>query len=67
MEVRDAESGQLTRTLWVDRRTFLVQKVVFFEDDRRVRTLEIERLILNQGLTANEILVLPRAASTIRG
>jgi hypothetical protein len=67
MEVRDAESGRLTRTLWVDRRTFLVQKVVFFEDDRRVRTLEIERLLLNQGLTADEILVLPRAASTIRG
>jgi hypothetical protein len=67
MEVRDAESGRLTRTLWVDRRTFLVQKVVFFEDDRRVRTLEVERLILNQGLTADEILVLPRAASTIRG
>jgi len=67
VEVRDTESGQLTRTLWVDRRTFLVQKVVFFEDDRRVRTLEIERLLLNQGLTADEILVLPRAASTIRG
>jgi len=67
MEVRDAESGRLTQTLWFDRRTFLVQKVVFFEDDRRVRTLEIERLLLNQGLTADEILVLPRAASTIRG
>jgi hypothetical protein len=67
IEVRDTESGRLTRTLWVDRRTFLVQKVVFFEDDRRVRTLEIERLLLNQGFTADEILVLPRAASTIRG
>lgn len=67
VEVRDTESGQLTRTLWVDRKTFLVQKVVFFEDDRRVRTLEIERLLLNQGFTADEILVLPRAASTIRG
>ena len=67
MEVRDAESGRLTQTLWFDRRTFLVQKVVFFEDDRRVRTLEIERLLLNQGLTTDEILVLPRAASTIRG
>jgi hypothetical protein len=67
VEVRDTESGRMTRTLWVDRRTFLVQKVVFFEDDRRVRTLEIERLILNQGFTADEILVLPRAASTIRG
>jgi hypothetical protein len=67
MEVRDAESGRLTRTLWVDRRTFLVQKVVFFEDDRRIRTLEVERLLLNQGFTADEILVLPRAASTIRG
>jgi hypothetical protein len=67
MEVRDAESGRLTQTLWFDRSTFLIQKVVFFEDDRRVRTLEIERLLLNQGLTADEILVLPRAASTIRG
>jgi hypothetical protein len=67
MEVRDAVSGRLTQTLWFDRTTFLVQKVVFFEDDRRVRTLEVERLLLNQGLTADEILVLPRAASTIRG
>lgn len=67
VEVRDTESGRLTRTLWVDRATFLVQKVVFFEDDRRVRTLEVEQLLLNQGFTADEILVLPRAASTIRG
>jgi len=67
MEVRDAKSGRLTQTLWFDRATFLVQKVVFFEDDRRVRTLEVERLLLNQGLTADEILVLPRAATTIRG
>jgi hypothetical protein len=67
MEVRDAVSGRLTQTLWFDRTTFLVQKVVFFEDDRRVRTLEVERLLLNQGLTADEILVLPRAATTIRG
>ena len=67
VEVRDTESGRLARTLWVDRATFLVRKVVFFEDDRRVRTLEVERLLLNQGFTADEILVLPRAASTIRG
>ncbi|MEI6172027.1 MAG: hypothetical protein WCQ45_06095 [bacterium] len=67
MQVRDAKSGRLTQTLWFDRATFLVQKVVFFEDDRRVRTLEVERLFLNQGLTADEVLVLPRAASTIRG
>ena len=67
VEVRDTESGRLTRTLWVDRATFLVRKVVFFEDDRRVRTLDVERLLLNQGFTADEILVLPRAASTIRG
>ena len=67
MEVRDAVSGRLTQTLWFDRTTFLVQRVVFFEDDRRVRTLEVERLLLNQGLTADEILVLPRAATTIRG
>jgi hypothetical protein len=67
MEVRDAKSGRLTQTLWFDRATFLVQKVVFFEDDRRVRTLEVEQLLLNQGFTADEILVLPRAASTIRG
>jgi hypothetical protein len=67
IEVREAESGRLTETLWIDRTTYLIQKIVYFEVERRVRTLEVERWVTDQGLTADEVLALPRAATTIRG
>ncbi len=67
VEIREAKSGRLTQTLWIDRTTYLIRKIVFFEDERRIRTLEVQWLLMDQGLTADDVLVLPRAATTIRG
>jgi len=67
IEVRDAASGQLTRALWIDRATYLIEKIVYFQDDQRVRTLEVGDVRVNQGLTPDDVLVQPRVSVTIRG
>jgi hypothetical protein len=68
LEVRDSRSDELMRMIWVDRETFLIRKVVVFEDGQRSTTLLIERIDIDQGLTEEEILTLPtRGVETIRG
>jgi hypothetical protein len=66
LEVRDSETDELLRMVWVDRENFMVRKVVFFSDEQRARSIRVERITLNQGLTAEEILALPRGAETVR-
>lgn len=67
IEVRDATSGKLTQVLWVDRGTYFIRKVLFYTDDRLTRSIEVERLLINQGLTPEDVLTLPRASVTVRG
>ena len=68
LEVRNTRSDELVRMIWVDRDTFLIRKVVTFEDGQRATTLLIERIDLDQGLTEEEIITLPtRGVETIRG
>jgi hypothetical protein len=68
LEVRDARSGELVRMIWVERDTFLIRKIVVFDDGQRSTTLQIERIDLDQGLTEDEIITLPsRGVETIRG
>jgi hypothetical protein len=67
VEVRDAKSGDLTQALWIDRGTYFIQKVVYYQNGQRVRTIEVERLLMNQGLTINDVMILPRASATVRG
>ncbi len=68
LEVRDAKSNELVRMIWVERDTFLIRKVVAFEDGQRSTTLHVERIDLDQGLTEEEIITLPsRGVETIRG
>jgi len=68
LEVRDSRSDELMRMIWVDRETFLIRKIVVFEDGMRSTTLLVERIDLDQGLTEEEILTLPtRGVETIRG
>lgn len=67
LEVRDAQTDELMRMVWVDRETYFIEKVVFFEEGRRSKTISIERYTINQGLTAEDILFLPRGVPTIRG
>jgi len=67
LEIRDAKSGELTRMIWVDRETFLIRRIVVFEAGQRASTLLVERMDLDQGLTADDILTIPtRGVETIR-
>jgi outer membrane lipoprotein-sorting protein len=67
IEVRDAASGELVQAVWVDRATYLLQRIVYFEDEQRARALEVENMRINQGLTVDEVLVTPSASVTVRG
>jgi hypothetical protein len=67
LEITDAASGELAQMIWIDRDTYFVQKVVFFSEGRRTTSIQLERLTLDQGLTREEILILPRAEESIRG
>jgi len=67
LEASDARTGELVRMVWIDPETFLVRKVVTFADGQRKTSIEVERLNLNQGLTPEEILALPRGVEVIHG
>ena len=67
LEVTHARSGELLRMIWIDRESYLVRKIVFFANGKRATSLRVERITLDQGLTAEEILALPRGVEVIRG
>ncbi|MEW5826850.1 MAG: hypothetical protein AB1778_08475 [Candidatus Bipolaricaulota bacterium] len=66
LEVRNGDTLELMRTLWIDRSTFMVRRVVTFDGGRR-RTVEIENAKVNQGLTAQDVLIIPRGGPVLRG
>lgn len=66
LEVSDSR-GTLTRMIWIDPDTYLVKRMVVFSAGRRTTTVNVERILLNQGLTADEILALPRGVEVIHG
>ncbi|MEN6369200.1 MAG: hypothetical protein ABFD77_05830 [Thermotogota bacterium] len=67
LEVRASDTRQLERMIWIDRRSFLVQKVVFYANGERDRTIRVEEVTVNQGLTAEQVLTLPENAEIVRG
>jgi len=67
LEVREASTGQLSRILWIDRETFFIQKVVFFVNGERGKTIQLQRVDVNQGLTSEDVLTLPPGVEIIRG
>jgi len=67
LEVTDAQSGELVRMIWIDRESFLVKKVVFFTNGMRSTSIRMQWVTLDQGLTTEEILALPRGVEVIRG
>lgn len=67
VEVRETVSGRLVQTLWIDRTTYFIQKIVYSDAERPVRALEVERVVLDQELAPDDVLALPRASATIRG
>ena len=67
LEARDAGSGELVRMTWIDRESYLVQNVVFFVDGQREKTVRIQRIAIDEGLTEEDVLTLPRDVEIIRG
>jgi len=67
LEVRDRKSGALTRMIWLDSDTYFVKKIVFFADEKRTKTINVQRLEIDRGLTADDVLRLPTGALIIRG
>ncbi len=67
LEVSAPKTGDLERMIWIDPETFLVRKVVIFSRGKRETSIELERINLNQGLTAEEVLALPRGVEVIHG
>jgi len=67
LEVTHAQSGELLRMIWIDRESYLVRNVVFFANGKRTASLRVERVTLDQGLTEEAILALPRGVEIIRG
>jgi len=67
LEVRDARTGNLARIVWIDRETFFIHKVVFFVDGERGKTIELQRIDVDQGLTPQDVLTLPSGVEIIRG
>ena len=66
LEVTDLESGNLSCMIRVDRETFLVQKIVFFAEGKRIANIYMQRFSPDIGLTAEAILALPRGVEVIR-
>ena len=60
LEVRDAQTNELIRMVWVDRETYLVQRVVTFKQGQRDATLLVQLIAIDQGLTSEEVLVHPQ-------
>jgi len=67
LEVRAAETGELTRMIWISRDTYYIQKIVFYSEGRRSKTIQLQRITVDQGLTEEDILTLPRGLETLRG
>jgi len=68
LEVRDADTKDLLRMIWVDRDTYLIQKVVTFKAGLRNATLLIQLMTIDQGLTEEDLIPPPQAGvENIRG
>jgi len=53
--------------VWIDRESYFVQKVVFFSDGQRTKTVQLKRITVDKGLTPEEVLTLPRGVEIVRG
>lgn len=66
LKVRDQITDELLRMIYIDRESFLVKKVVFFVDGQRTRSIYVQSITINQGLSPEEIHTLPPGARTVR-
>ncbi|MBN1859303.1 hypothetical protein JW848_08880 [Candidatus Bipolaricaulota bacterium] len=66
LEVTDRASGELSQMIWIDDQTFLITKILQFDQGMLTTTIRLQRPIINSGLTREEILNIPRAGTTLR-
>jgi len=51
LRVRDKTTGKLSRMIYINRENFLVKKIVFFVDGQRARSIYVQQIAVNQGLS----------------
>ncbi len=56
LEIRDAGTKDLLRMIWIDRDTYLIQKVVTFKNGQRSATLLVQLITVDQGLSEVEVI-----------
>ncbi len=66
LEVTDGETGELSQMVWIDEQTFLITKILQFDQGMLTTTVRLQRPVVNSGLTREEILIIPRAGTTLR-
>ena len=66
LEVTDRETGELSQMVWIDEQTFLITKILQFKQGVLTTTIRLQRPTVNSGLTREEILIMPRAGTTLR-
>ena len=68
LEIRDAQSEDLLRMIWIDPVTLLVQKIITFRNGERSTTFLVQSITIDQGLTESDVITpLPDAVPNIRG
>lgn len=68
LEIRDAQSKALLRMIWIDRETYLIQKIVTFMSGQRRATFVVQLITIDQGLTESDVITPPQdGVENIRG
>jgi outer membrane lipoprotein-sorting protein len=68
LEVRDAQSKDLLRMIWIDRKTYLIQKIVTFKDGQRSATITVQLITIDAGLMESDVIAPPQdGVENIRG
>ena len=68
LEVRNSDTKDLMQMIWIDRETYLIQKVVTFKNGKRSATLLVQLMTIDQGLTEADVTPPPQAGvENIRG
>jgi predicted secreted protein len=68
LEVRDAQSKDLLRMIWIDRKTYLIQKIVTFKNGQRSATITVQLITIDAGLMESDVIAPPQdGVENIRG
>lgn len=68
LEIRDAQSKDLLRMIWINPVTLLVQKIITFRNGERSTTFLVQSITIDQGLTESDVITpRPDDVLNIRG